>query len=144
MDNDRPTPAFTNGIIPMFRRAIAHPAPTREDVRARTKAVFWEKDGSISSMKDFYTDLYSDDETMPLYDTGRYLILPVIPGTTSEEEISELFPHTAILTKSSPDLVHKTEFLNSLYPRLYAGTAYAQRVGKSWYVYNSNANVNRE
>lgn len=143
MDNDRPTPAFTKGIIPMFRRAISHPAPSRDEVRNRTKAVFWEKDGAISTVQNFYTDLYSDDETMPLYDTGRYSILPVIPADVTEGEINSLFPHAAVLTKSSPEMAHKVEFLNARYPRLYDGTAYAQRVGESWYAYNSEANTDK-
>ena len=29
MDNDVPTPAFLNGIIPFFRHAIKNPAPSK-------------------------------------------------------------------------------------------------------------------
>ncbi|HEU3063953.1 TPA: hypothetical protein VVE28_001947, partial [Streptococcus pneumoniae] len=75
MTNDVPTPAFTKGIIPFFRHAIQNPAPSKEEVVNRTKAVFWNGEGRISSLNGFYQGLYSNDETMPLYNNGRYHIL---------------------------------------------------------------------
>ncbi|HES9802487.1 TPA: discoidin domain-containing protein, partial [Streptococcus pneumoniae] len=47
------------------------------------------------------------------------------------------------LTKNSEELSSKVNYLNSLYPKLYEGDGYAQRVGNSWYIYNSNANINK-
>ncbi|MDB2091866.1 MULTISPECIES: glycoside hydrolase family 98 domain-containing protein [Clostridium] len=141
MDNDVPTPAFLNGIIPFFRHAIKNPAPSKEEVINRSKVVFWEGDGEINSIPNFYKDLYSDDETMPLYDTGRYNILPVISSRLTLDEVKEIFPNADILTKNSPELSSKVKYLNSKYPSLYTGNGYAQRVGDSWYTYNSNVNI---
>lgn len=143
MDHDKPTPAFTDGIVPMFRRAVEHPAPSREEVRNRTKVVFWEKDGDISSVPNFYTDLYSDDETMPLYDTGRYGVVPVISAHVSQEDIAHLFPNAEVLTKKSSQMGSRVDYFNSRYPSLYQGDLFAQRVGSSWYAYNSNVNVDK-
>ncbi|MBF0787306.1 discoidin domain-containing protein [Streptococcus sp. 19428wC2_LYSM12] len=142
MTNDVPTPAFTKGIIPFFRHTIHNPAPTKEEVIERTKAVFWNGEGGISTLNGFYTGLYSDDESMPLYDNGRYHILPVIHEKISKDEITSIFPNAKILTKNSEELSDKIGYLNSLYPKLYAGDGYAQRVGNEWYVYNSNVNKN--
>lgn len=143
MTNDVPTPAFLKGIIPFFRHAIHHPAPSKQEVINRTKTVFWSGEGGISSLGNFYTGLYSDDETMPLYDTGRYHILPVIPEKISREEVETVFPNATILTKNSPELANRVAYLNSRYPELYQGDAYAQRVGNDWYFYNSNINIDK-
>ncbi|MDS5650489.1 glycosyl hydrolase family 98 C-terminal domain-containing protein [Streptococcus pneumoniae] len=143
MTNDVPTPAFTKGIIPFFRHAIQNPAPSKEEVVNRTKAVFWNGEGRISSLNGFYQGLYSNDETMPLYTNGRYHILPVIHEKIDKEKISSIFPNAKILTKNSEELSSKVNYLNSLYPKLYEGDGYAQRVGNSWYIYNSNANINK-
>lgn len=91
MTNDVPTPAFTKGIIPFFRHAIQNPAPSKEEVVNRTKAVFWNGEGRISSLNGFYQGLYSNDETMPLYNNGRYHILPVIHEKIDKEKISSIF-----------------------------------------------------
>ena len=72
MDNDVATPAYLNAIVPFFRFSLNNPAPSRKDVLARTKAVFWEKDGGIDSLPNFYKGLSMDDESLPLYDSGRY------------------------------------------------------------------------
>ncbi|HGR9571781.1 TPA: glycosyl hydrolase family 98 C-terminal domain-containing protein, partial [Streptococcus pneumoniae] len=143
MTNDVPTPAFTKGIIPFFRHAIQNPAPSKEEVVNRTKAVFWNGEGRISSLNGFYQGLYSNDETMPLYNNGKYHILPVIHEKIDKEKISSIFPNAKILTKNSEELSSKVNYLNSLYPKLYEGDGYAQRVGNSWYIYNSNANINK-
>ena len=142
MDNDVPTPAFLDAIVPFFRFAVANPAPSRDEVRARTKAVFWEKDGGIASIPDFYKGLSMDDESLPLYDSGRYHALPVIMDRVDEATIKELLPGAAILTKTSPELSRKKEYLDSLYTVGYEGDAFAQRVGDKWCAYNSNANIN--
>lgn len=143
MDNDVPTPAFLNAIVPFFRFACNNPAPSREEVRARTKAVFWEKDGGIESLPDFYRGLSSDDESMPLYDSGRYHALPVIMARVDESTIRKCVPGAQILTKNSPELEHKKEYLDSLYTVASEGDAFAQRVGNAWLAYNSNDNVDK-
>lgn len=143
MDNDVPTPAFLNAIVPFFRFAVDNPAPTRDEVLARTKAVFWERDGGISALPDFYKGLSMDDQTLPLYNSGRYHVLPVIMDRVDEATIKRLFPGAAILTKTSPELSRKKEHLDSLYQTSYEGDAFAQRVGEKWCAYNSNANVNK-
>lgn len=140
--NDTATPAFNKGILPFFRYAIQNPAPSKEEVLARTKVMFWGKDGGISQMGNFYTGLSTDDETMPLYDTGRYNIIPVIPAQVTQSELDEKFPGIKIVTKKSPELADRVNFFNSKYPKLYEGTAFAQLLDNRWFVYNSNANVN--
>lgn len=143
MDNDVATPAYLNAIVPFFRFAIDNPAPSRKDVLARTKAVFWEKDGGIDSLPNFYKGLSMDDESLPLYDSGRYHALPVIMNRVDEAAIKGLFPGAAILTKNSSQLARKKGYLDSLYTAAAEGDAFAQRVGEAWCTYNSNANENK-
>lgn len=140
--NDVSTPAFNKAIIPFFRYAMNNPTVTKQEVIDNTKIMFWAKDGGMSQMGDFYRDLSSDDETMPLYDTGRYGIIPVIPAQLTEEDVINKFPNVDIITKKSPELSRKVEYFNSKYPQMYDGTAFAQIVGNRWFIYNSNANVN--
>lgn len=143
LDNDAPTPAYLDAIVPFFRFAVANPAPSRDAVLSRTKAVFWERDGGIEAVPDFYSGLNMDDESLPLYDSGRYHVLPVIMSRVDEAAIKRLFPGAAILTKKSAELARKKEYLDSLYTIASEGDAFAQRVGDSWCAYNSNANENK-
>lgn len=140
--NDTATPAFTKVIVPFFRYTVQNPAPDKQQVLASTKIMFWGIDGGISQMQGFYTGLSSDDESMPLYDTGRYGIIPVIPAQITEKEIAEKFPDINIVTKKSPQLTEKVSYFNSKYAKMYEGSAFAQRRDDRWFVYNSNANVN--
>ena len=111
--NDTATPAFTKSILQFFRYTINNPAPNKQQVLDSTKVMFWGIDGGISQMQGFYTDLSSDDETMPLYDTGRYGIIPVIPAQITEAEITEKFPNINILTKNSPQLAENSFWINA-------------------------------
>ena len=144
MDNDVPTPAFLNAIVPFFRFSLNNPAPSRKDVLARTKAVFWEKDGGIDSLPNFYKGLSMDDESLPLYDSGR---LPCSSGHYSESRGRGCHqgalpwrcdPHQELVPASAQE-----EYLDSLYTVAAEGDAFAQRVGEAWCTYNSNANENK-
>ncbi|MBU9728837.1 glycoside hydrolase family 98 domain-containing protein [Diplocloster modestus] len=139
--NDTATPAFTKAIVPFFRYTVSHPAPSKQEVLDRTKVAYWSKDGGISGLGNFYNGLSSDDESMPLYDTGRYHIIPIIPKQVTQTEISEKFPGIDIVTKNSSVLTDKVPYFNSKYPKMYDGTAFAQLMGSRWFIYNSNANV---
>lgn len=140
--NDTATPAFTKVILPFFRYTVEKPAPNKQEVLDNTKIMFWGVNGGISKMGNFYKGLSTDDESMPLYDTGRYRIIPVIPAQLTKTEVDEKFAGIDIVTKTSPELLNKTGYFNSKYPKVYDGTAFAQLLGNRWFVYNSNANVN--
>lgn len=140
--NDTATPAFTKAILPFFRYTVEKAAPSKQEVLDNTKVMFWGVNGGISQMGNFYNGLSSDDETMPLYDTGRYRIIPVIPAQLTQSEIDEKFPGINIVTKNSPELTDKVAYFNSKYAKVYEGTAFAELLGNRWFLYNSNANIN--
>lgn len=140
-DNDTASLAFTKGILPFFRYAIQNPAPSKATVLANTKVAFWGKDGGISQMSNFFIGLSNDDNRMPLYATGRYDIIPVIPAQLSQSDVTANFPGVTIVTKNSSELSDSRNYFNSKYPKLYNGNAFAERLDNRWFVYNSNANV---
>ncbi|MDQ8734776.1 glycoside hydrolase family 98 domain-containing protein [Paenibacillus sp. LHD-38] len=144
---DKTTPAFDHAIIDFMRYAIEHPAPTKEEIQAKTKIVVHDNISNLGGNK-FYSGLNVEDAETTTYSTGRYGIIPVVPALMSRASVTSAFPEAAILTRTSPEISsqqQKVNFFNSVYLANYTGTAFAQAIDDIWYLYNhlENKNVNQ-
>lgn len=144
---DKTTPAFDNAIIDFMRYAIEHPAPTKEEIKAKTKIVVHDNISSLGG-KNFYNGLNVEDAKTTTYSTGRYGIIPVVPALMSRASVTSAFPEATILTRTSPEIAsqqQKVDFFNRVYPANYTGTAFAHKNEDTWYLYNhlENKNVNQ-
>lgn len=138
--NDVNSPAFENVVAETFRYIMDNPAPSREEILAETKAIVH---GNISQ---FHVGLNTDDESLPTYTTGRYGLIPAIPSSISLDKVAETaggkdkfvgLNDARLATEAG-----RKEFFDALYPENYTGSAFAQKVGDKWVIYNSHVNVN--
>ncbi|WP_182904072.1 glycosyl hydrolase family 98 C-terminal domain-containing protein [Microbispora sp. H10830] len=159
------SPVFYQSILPAMRYILSHPGPTREQVLAKTKIAFSEKEGTISSLPDTvsarnarttFFDLY---EKVPdalggqglwyyLRSSGRYGIVPRLPKLAPQEIVDKI---PTIVTKSSYSAQltagdAKRAFFDAKYPEISSGDAFVQRWDDQWLVYNSRYmdNVNQD
>ncbi|XCB29806.1 glycoside hydrolase family 98 domain-containing protein [Arcanobacterium hippocoleae] len=130
---DQPTHVFNNEVLEVFRHAIKHPAPAKEALLEKTKAVVH---GDISRIP-LHHGLNMDDESLFTYSTGRYGLIPAVPQNfvlrnpvkAKELPVSEITDNSARIQK-----------FNELYPETYTGNAYAEKVNNTWVLYNSIVN----
>lgn len=151
------TPAFTQGVLPVFRYIIANPVPTKAEVIAQTKVGFWARSG-LRINAAFYTNLSGDDGIEP-YTTGRYHIIPSFSQNYTAAELAAKFPNMKIIAKRSAGgydnvstaAVYSTEaakdsYVQSLYPAEFSGSAFAEKVVSGgvtrWQAYNNLLNTN--
>ena len=136
---------YSNVVEQVMEHIVKHPAPTRADILARTKALIY---GTLSG-KDIFTGLVGDRGTSYfLYDTGRYGSLPVMAPWKTKEELAAELARTcadygvempAILDVNDPNLTgdRLLAYYNSKYPKEYNGDAFGDLWNDEWYVYNN-------
>ncbi|GII32973.1 glycosyl hydrolase family 98 C-terminal domain-containing protein [Planotetraspora mira] len=163
--NNLYTPTFYQSVLPAMRYMLTHAGPTRDEVIAKTKVAFSEREGTISSLSDTvsarnarttFFDLY---EKVPdalggqqlwyyLRSSGRYGIIPRLPKLTGQDVVDKI---GTVLTKSTynAQLIAgdaKKAFFDERYPQISTGDAFAQQWNGHWLVYNSRYwdNVNQD
>lgn len=139
------SPCFENVVAEFMRYAIKNPAPSKEEVLADTKTAFY---GRLSTLKNAGNLLQKgvnwEDATLPTQTTGRYGLIPAVPEAVDEETVKAVFGDIEILNQSSAQLANKDTkkaYFEEKYPQQYNGTAFGQLVNDTWYLYNSNVNV---
>ncbi|MFD1402563.1 glycoside hydrolase family 98 domain-containing protein [Robinsoniella peoriensis] len=139
------SPCFENVIAEFMRYAIKNPAPGKEEVLADTKAVFYGKLSSLKSAGNLLQKgLNWEDATLPTQTTGRYGLIPAVPEAVDEKTVKAVFGDIEILNQSSAQLANKDAkkaYFEEKYPEQYTGTAFGQLLNDTWYLYNSNVNV---
>lgn len=140
------SPLYQYVIQEFFRYIIAHPAPSREEMLSRTKAVVH---GDFTEMGngEFFAGLNTEMAVSPTYTTGRYGNIPAIPKGISREKVDAAFEgrDIRILDRNSSELAslaQKKTFFGNLYPQEYSGDIFAQRIDHRWFVYNYKYNEN--
>ena len=139
------SPAFENVIAPFMRYAISNPAPGREEVLADTEVAFY---GSLNALKSAGKLLQKgigwEDATLPTQVTGRYGLIPAVPGAVEEKRVDSTFAGKTLIDQNTPELAQndtKVAFFDEKYEERYTGTGFGQMVNGTWYLYNSNVNV---
>lgn len=79
--------------------------------------------------------------------TGRYNVIPAIPGVLKTDKLKESVSSSRIQIKeiTSPEFSStqaRKEYLNKLYPMNYEGDIFAQKLDNRWFVYNYKVNEN--
>ncbi|MCW3741725.1 hypothetical protein K6Y81_41075, partial [Burkholderia cenocepacia] len=144
--NNKESLLFSEVIKEFFRYVIAHPAPSKEKVLEDTK-VFIHGDYSNKGNGKFFVNVNTDREQTPLYMTGRYNVIPAIPGVLKTDKLKESVSGSRIQIKeiTSPEFSStqaRKEYLNKLYPMNYEGDIFAQKLDNRWFVYNYKVNEN--
>ncbi|MEO3853830.1 glycosyl hydrolase family 98 C-terminal domain-containing protein [Acrocarpospora sp. B8E8] len=163
--NNLYTPAFYQSVLPAMRYMLTHAGPTKDEVIAKTKVAFSEREGTIGSLSDTVsarnarTTFYDLYEKVPdalgsqqlwyyLRSSGRYGIIPRLPKLTGQDVIDKI---GTVLTKSTynAQLISgdaKKAFFDERYPKISSGDAFAQQWSGHWLVYNSRYwdNVNQD
>ena len=140
------SPLYQHVIQEFFRYIIEHPAPSKEEMLSRTKAIVH---GDFTEMGNgnFFVGLNTEMAVSPTYTTGRYGNIPVIPKGISREKVDAAFQGTNIniLEQNAPELANlerKKNYFGNLYPQEYTGDIFAQRLDHRWFVYNYKYNTN--
>ncbi|CAN7364868.1 DUF1080 domain-containing protein [Paenibacillus sp. LjRoot153] len=162
--NNMYTPLFYESILPAFRYIVNNPAPTKAQVIANTKVAFDASAGTMNELSDSRTWGSVKNQTslfQGLYEVapdansnsglwywlrskGRYGMIPQIPKYAPSSVLSQ-FPNVLDLTTynaSYTDQATRTAFFNTKYPSVYSGTAFAQKNGNNWLVYNNHYTAN--
>ncbi|VRM46131.1 Glycosyl hydrolase [Streptococcus pneumoniae] len=144
--NNKESLLFSEVIKEFFRYVIAHPAPSKEKVLEDTK-VFIHGDYSNKGNGKFFVNVNTDREQTPLYMTGRYNVIPAIPGVLKTDKLKESVSGSRIQIKeiTSPEFSStqaRKEYLNKLYPMNYEGDIFVQKLDNRWFVYNYKVNEN--
>lgn len=138
------SPLYTHVIQEFFRYVIDNPAPTKSEVLESTEAIIR---ANYSSLGDgtFFVGLNTEMAQTPTYTTGRYSIIPAVPATVSEDDLTErLSGYTIdILDGNSTELSsleNRIEYFNELYESNYSGDIFAQKCDSRWFIYNYKYN----
>ena len=140
------SPLYTNVIQEFFRYVVNHPAPSKADMLAKTKAIIH---GNFTSMNNgnFFVGLNTEMAQSPTYTTGRYGNIPAVPSVISSNVLQSKLAGTGIEIVEQGDTrlsstANKISYFNSLYPAEYSGDIFAQRLNNRWFVYNYKYNTN--
>lgn len=146
--NNQSTPLFKEVIEPFFRYIIANPAPSKEQMLAKTKSVLY---GNLSNygQGQYYEGLNVDKAQTPLYTTGQFGNIPAVPSSIKREHLeSKLSKYNIELTDINDnrlkDLESKKAYFNELYPEIYEGNIFAQKLKNRWFIYNYSYNKNEK
>ncbi len=125
------TPAYQYSIMPTLQKVCsgAIDIPTKEEVLERTKLI-------VKGQEDYANVIY-DMSVSNLYPkTGQYGIVPVVPNNVPEDRL-EGFDVVVDGYKLTEEKLKET------YPKeKYAGTAWAENYGDTWYLMNSSEDKN--
>lgn len=144
--NNQNTPAFENVIQEIMEYVVANPAPSKAEVLASTKAMFYGDSRTV----DLYSEVTGKQEGFFLYETGRFGYIPCVPAWFSKSEIeTKISDQASKLGVEAPtvyDLANpgirlagtaKIKFFRDLYEKQYNGDAFAATYKDKWYVYNN-------
>lgn len=146
---DQPSPLYTNVIQEFFKYVIDNPAPSREEMLAKTKSIL-RINYSQKGNGNFFTGLNIELPQTAMYTTGRYGIIPAVPGTITRAKLQKAVgEEIEIIDQNAPELRNaeaRKDYFNSKYEENYQGDIFAQKLDDRWFVYNYkyNQNVNQE
>ncbi|MDG0791549.1 DUF1080 domain-containing protein [Cohnella ginsengisoli] len=158
------TPLFYESILPAFRYILSHPIPSKADVVAKTAVAFDASAGTMLELSDSRTwggvvnqtslfqglyEMAPDTNSNSglwywLRTSGRYGMIPQIPKFAPSTVLAQ-FPNVINLTTynaSYATQAARVTYFNSKYPSVYTGTAFAQKNGNNWLVYNNHYTAN--
>lgn len=143
------SPLFSNVIKEFFRYVIKNPAPSKEEMRAKTKALLYGN-FTENSNGDFFVGLNTELKQSPTYITGQYGNIPAVPSSIDREKIESNLSGSQIdlINMNSPELSNissRKKFFDKLYKKEYSGDIFAQKLDNRWFIYNYkyNENVNQ-
>lgn len=144
--NNQNTPVFENVIQEVMEYVVNNPAPSKAEVLASTKAMFYGDARSV----DLYSEITGKQEGFFLYETGRFGYIPCVPAWFGKDEIvNKVNAQAAALNVTAPtvyDLANpgirlagtsKIKFFRGLYEKQYNGDAFAATYNNKWFVYNN-------
>lgn len=140
------SPLYENVIEQFFKYIVAHPAPSKEEMRSKTKVLIHD-DFSKLGGGNFFVGLNTEISQSPLYTTGRYGNIPAVPTAIERSKVEEALAGTGIEVIDSKEtdlstLTSRQNIFNKLYPQKYNGEIFAQNIGHRWFVYNYKYNEN--
>ena len=140
------SPLYANVIQEFFRYIVQNPAPSKQEILAKTKTLIH---GNFSQMGngEFFAGLITEMAQSPLYTTGRYGNIPAVPAVIDRSRVEQALESSSVQIVDGKDerlstLEKKQQYLNELYPQEYAGDLFAQKLENRWYLYNSKYNEN--
>ncbi|RKP56270.1 DUF1080 domain-containing protein [Cohnella endophytica] len=162
--NNLYTPLFYESILPAFRYIVAHPAPTKAQVIAKTKVAFDASAGTMPELSDsrtwggvqnqtsLFQGLYEmapdTNSTSGLWywlrTTGRYGMIPQIPQYAPSSVLAQFSTILNLTTYNAnyTSQATRTAFFNTKYPSVYTGTAFAEKNDNNWLIYNNHYSAN--
>lgn len=146
---DLSSPLFNNVIQEFFRYVIKNPAPSKDEVFAKTNT-FLRVNYSEKGNGNFFVGLNTEMSQTATYTTGRYGIIPAVPKTISKKKLTKALEgkNITILEQDASELASleaKKTYFNNKYPEQYTGDIFAEKLDNRWFVYNYkyNENVNQ-
>lgn len=146
--NGKNSPAFTHVVAQLFRYFKDNPAPGKKEILEKTRVILY---GSLS--KDIYTQTTGAQTGVNVYQTGRFGMIPIaLPVESKDAMVARLRQEAARLGLTTAPAVMETSdknldsrlyasYYKKLYEKEYEGTAFADKVKDTWYLYNSTLNT---
>lgn len=138
------SPLYENVIEQFLKYIVAQPAPSKEEIRNKTKVMLHDDFSNLEG-GDFFAGLNTEFAQTPLYTTGRYGNIPAVPTAIERDKIEKTLAGTNIdiIDSEKTDLStleKRKEMFDNLYPEMYQGDIFAQNLDNRWFVYNYKYN----